>query len=374
MDNEIISNLTLSAQEQLVIQNEILQGKFGQPGNVFMTTRALSEAYQVSVVTAHKIMKGLCSAGYIKLQGKRYYLTHSELSDAENNQKNVIGLLIPQLNNEFYASLSEEVTNFARQNGYKVLILCASYQPDEEQRAINFLCSQKVAGIINCIPTPRENSHLYQSLPIPCVMLGHSLDKSKLSSVQVNSFTISQKVAQHLVEEGYQKFLYISTKNIPLENDIRFTGFRMELNRCGFELNTQDILRISFHSKADDELLTSVLLAQQEPVGVFCYHDLIAAQLYRICAKLGKPIPEAVGIVGFDDLSIASSLYPSLTTVQYRTSTMAEMAFNLLCAAIKSPDVPYDNYYIEPNLVIRKSSVRASGRPASGEECEAYVD
>ena len=60
--------------------------------------------------------------------------------------------------------------------------------------------------------------------------------------------------------------------------------------------------------------------------------------------------------MGFDDLSIATSLYPTLTTVQYRTETMAEMAVSLLIKKIKSSSAHYDNYYIEPNLVIRGSA------------------
>ena len=70
MTNEVFANLSRSAQEQYLIQDEILQGKYGQPGDVFMTTRALAELRQVSVVTAHNILTELCSAGYLQLRGK----------------------------------------------------------------------------------------------------------------------------------------------------------------------------------------------------------------------------------------------------------------------------------------------------------------
>jgi LacI family transcriptional regulator len=80
-----------------------------------------------------------------------------------------------------------------------------------------------------------------------------------------------------------------------------------------------------------------------------------------MCSLLNKKIPEDVGIVGFDDLSIASSLSPPLSTIQYRIASMADMTVNLLLASIRNPNEPYDNYYVEPNLVIRGSSV-LSGR------------
>lgn len=361
MNNEIFANLSRSAQEQYRIQEEILEGKFGRPGEPFMTTRALAELRQVSVVTAHNILSGLCSAGYLELRGKKYYLSHAKLMETHNSQTNIIGLMIPHLNNEFYSSLSDAVIETCRQKGYQVLVVSTSYSLAEEKKVLELMQHLNVAGIINCVPSPPENEVLYRNCPIPYISLGHGLDSCKKSSVQVNSFSISQRVARHLIDEGYRKFLYIGTKNLPLENDIRFMAFQMELKANGFLLETRNTLRISTDSQSDAGRLLQLLKNQTEPVGVFCYHDLIAVQMYRMCSLLNKKIPEDVGIVGFDDLSIASSLSPPLSTIQYRIASMADMTVNLLLASIRNPNEPYDNYYVEPNLVIRGSSV-LSGR------------
>lgn len=356
MTNEVFANLSRSAQEQYLIQDEILQGKYGQPGDVFMTTRALAELRQVSVVTAHNILTELCTAGYLELRGKKYFLSHAKLIEAHRAQTKIIGLMVPHLNNEFFSSLSDAVIEIFRQKGYEVLVLTTTYSPAEERKVFQLLLHISVAGIINCVPTPSENRYLYRNCPVPCVLLAHSLDNCKKSSVQVNSFTISQKVARHLLDEGYRNFLYIGTRNRSLESDIRFTGFQMELKQNGFDLDSRNTLQISTDSRTDNNRLMEILKRQNQPTGVFCYHDLIAAQLYRICKQIGKRIPEDVGIVGFDDLSVATTLSPPLTTVQYRIASMADMTVKLLLDCITAPNTPYDNYYVEPNLVIRASS------------------
>lgn len=353
MTEDVFASLSRSAQEQYLIQEDILLGKYGQPGDGFMTTRALAEQRQVSVVTAHNILTGLCAAGYLELRGKKYYLSHGRLIEDRNNRTKVIGMMVPHLNNEFFSSLADAVVATLRQKGYEVLVSSVSYSPEEERKVLQLLLSLPVAGIISCIPTLPENSPLYRNCPVPCVLLSHALDKSKRSSVQVNSFSISQKVAQHLVEEGYRRFLYIGTRNRPLDNDIRFTGFQMQLKQNGFHL---DALQVSSDSRADDGLLTQTLESISQSVGIFCYHDLIAAQVYRCCKSLGKRIPQDVGIVGFDDLSVATTLSPPLTTVQYRIGSMADMTVKLMLDSIQDPNTPYDNYYVEPNLVIRESS------------------
>lgn len=361
MNNDLFANLSRSAQEQYLIQEEILQGKFGHPGEVFMTTRALAELRQVSVVTAHNILTGLCAAGFLELRGKKYYLNHAKLMETHNSQTNIIGLMIPQLNNEFYSSLSDAVIETCRQKGYQVLVLSTSYSTAEEKRVLELMQHLNVAGIINCTPSPPESEVLYRNCPIPCIYLGHALENSKKTSVQVNSFSISQRVARHLIDEGYRKFLYIGTKNLPLESDIRFMAFQMELKANGFLLENRNTLRLSSDGRSDDGRLLQLIKNQDEPVGIFCYHDLLAVQVYRICNLLNKRIPEDVGVVGFDDLSIATSLSPPLTTIQYRIASMADMTVNMLLASIRSSNEPYDNYYVEPNLVIRGSSI-LSGR------------
>lgn len=152
---------------------------------------------------------------------------------------------------------------------------------------------------------------------------------------------------------GYRRFLYIGSRSRSLENDIRFTGFQMQLKQSGFDL---EALQVSSDSSADDVLLAHTLEGISQSVGIFCYHDLIAARVYRCCKSLGKRIPQDVGIVGFDDLSVATTLSPPLTTVQYRIGSMAEMTVKLMLDSIQDPNTPYDNYYVEPNLVIRGSS------------------
>lgn len=356
---------SLAERERHFLQQEILEGKYGQPGDHFMTTRALAELRQVSLVTAHHILTGLCAEGYLTLRGKKYILSHAPLLEKAQSQGKILGLLVPQVNNEFYSSLADMVIRLAKRNGYDVLLMSTAYSPQGEAHALQQLLKLAPAGIINCVPTPKENASLYADLAVPCVMLGHSLDDSKISSVQVNSFAICQKIAQHLLEENYKKFLYIGTRNLPLAGDIRYTAFRMELNRHGYPLEPRDVIQVSANRKSDDSLLIQFLEGRTEPTAVFCYHDLIAMQVYRICNSLGKRVPEDVGIVGFDDLA-ATSRYLSLTTVRYRVFTMAEMAMNLLLNSIKTPNAPYDNYYIEPSLVIRKSSTRSrceSARP-----------
>ena len=136
MTQEVFENLSRSAQERYLLQKEILSGKYGEPGLPFMTTRALANARQISVVTAHNILSELCDTGYLELRGKKYYLSHAKLMEDHYRHTNIIGMLVPQLNNEFFSSLCDTVVESFRQKGYEVLILNATYSAEEERKLI----------------------------------------------------------------------------------------------------------------------------------------------------------------------------------------------------------------------------------------------
>lgn len=86
-------------------------------------------------MTAHNILSELCDTGYLELRGKKYYLSHAKLMEDHYRHTNIIGMLVPQLNNEFFSSLCDTVVESFRQKGYEVLILNATYSAEEERQA-----------------------------------------------------------------------------------------------------------------------------------------------------------------------------------------------------------------------------------------------
>ncbi len=352
----IFSNLSRSAQEFCLLQDEILQGEFGSPGDPFITTRELADRQQISIMTAHNVLKQLCAAGFLELRGKKYFLSYKNLIEAHFIQKKIIGFIVPSLSNEFYASLSDAVIRAFYAKGYRVLVLSNNFSSEEERKIFSLFAHLSVAGIISSVPTSPENFSLYRECNIPCVLLAQSMDNCKLSSVQVNSFAVSQKVARHLIQEGYRNFLYIGSKNLSLNRDARFIGYSTELKHKRYQLDAKHVLRLSVTSRNDEKFILKLIHQQKEPTGIFCFHDLIASKLYQICSAIDRHIPDDVGIVGFDDLSFSRTLSPPLTTVQYRIASMTEMASNLLIEKIKNPKTSYDNYYVEPSLIVRESS------------------
>lgn len=357
MEDSVISRLPRSIQEQCLLEKEIIEGRFGEPGSPFVSTRELADMRGVSLVTAQRVLVGLREKGLVELNGKKYVLSHQPHVLKKEKFNKIIGLHLTNIANPFFCALADAVERSAAKKGYTVLIVGSSYKLEREKNAMDIFDNIKVAGVLSC-PGINENSiSIYTDYNIPHIFLGRESNIGNGQSVLVNNYPAARKVAEHFTSMGYKSFAYVGPKELIDTDDMRFTGFRDCLFKAGFELSDENNIRISVQDiTGTAQIMSEFLAAQKEPIGIFCYHDLLAAEVMRACYKKGLVIPDQVGIVGFDNLPIASSLVPTLTTVGYRVEEMADMAVQLLVERISGGASKSINYYIEPSLIIRGST------------------
>lgn len=350
-------------KEAELIEREIKSGKFGMPGQSFMATRELAKIRKVSLVTAQKILVELRRKNLVELCGKKYYLTHgrlpnkSSLKKKKTSEHKLIGLHITNLESQFFASLARAVEVCAKAEGYRVLISSSSYKYEEEKEILDMFRNLGVWGVLSCPGTSENIKAIYESYPLPCVFLGRKPDGITAEGVLANNYPAAKSIASHFISKGFKNFGYLGLEELPLGDDLRLTGFIDGLLRDGFVLEEKNILRVKGDNiKGSFAKVEGFLRNLQKPAGIFCFHDLLAVSLLKICGKMKINVPETIAIAGFDDLPIASHTVPPLTSVSYRVDEMAQMAFRLLLNQITSGKENNTNYYVEPSLMIRGSS------------------
>jgi LacI family transcriptional regulator len=98
-----------------------------------------------------------------------------------------------------------------------------------------------------------------------------------------------------------------------------------------------------------------LLRAARPPTAVFALSDTLAYGVYEACAELGRDIPVAVSVVGFDDHPVSALLRPPLTAVGWDTERAAAAAAAMLNDLIQERP-PGNPVTIEPRLVVREST------------------
>lgn len=346
---------------------EIAGGAFGGSGERFLSVRKLSETYGVSLVTAQRVIKQLNDAGVITLFGKAYFITTGKIAptsslqnrfDSNRRTEQLIGIHIPKINNPFFSALLNEVTKAVYKRGFTPVILCSDQDPQRERNVLETFIAMGVTGVISCPNNGELLLNRYKNYPLPLVYLANRFFGEGRDFAMVDDSASARHVAHHLIDMEYRHYMYIGLENAR-KTDIRCKAFTDTLKDEGETVPDENIIYIPDNEDFTIPYSVSHLIqSSPKPLGIFCFHDMIAVQVILLCEKLGLHIPQDIGVVGFDDLPIAKQCRPKLTSIAYRFDKMAEAAADLLMHKIDAKPGgkirPLD--YVNHSLKIRDSS------------------
>lgn len=376
MNAALINQLPKALRVKEELKKDILSGKFGVPGDYFISVRAIADTRGVSLKTAQRIMMLLKEDGFVVLKGNKHELADtSRLAHQQSNVKdNLIGLVVTNLENPFFAILAKEVELAAGRAGFKLMMASSNYDFQREKEIIGMFQNAGVAGIIICPVQDDQSVPYYAALHTPYILVGRRPDGSEADAVLVHNFNAGRMVANHFVSNHYRNFGYFGLNQF--HPNPRFSGYITELEELGYGVKPENIVKAD-PKNFDDATpeLKKMLTRAAKPVAIFCFHDLLAAKLLRVCRELKLKIPDDVGICGFDNLPVASAMMPSLTTVAYPISDMAQIAVERLKRKISNEDNSKQfSCFLEPNLVIRESTedIEAKKHPEFATHDYAY--
>lgn len=346
-----------------MLEKEIASGVHGVSGSRFMSVRDIAAHTGCSYVTAVKAAAWLKNRFVIRQEGAKSYITagrcarESELEELlEKRRRPCLGILLPSAGNSFYMSMFECLRKELLSRGFELYAAVHASDTEAERRQLDMMVDMGMSGVLFFSHREFDNHRAFESCPIPVVCLGRDIRGFARSIVSVNNFDVGRLAAQHLMEKGYTRFGYVGLRQAHFMKDMRLKGFVHTLKANGYVLKEESIVQLDTAEEENEGRLCSFLKSVEEPMGIFCYHDLLAVSCAKACNALGKRIAQDVGVIGCDDLPIASTTQPSLTTVHYPYARIAEMAVNILMAELEGGASLVRNVTMNPRIIQRDST------------------
>jgi LacI family transcriptional regulator len=290
----------------------------------------------------------------------------------KTNRSKIIGLLIPSITNPFFPSIAQGVEVIAVTNGYNVF-LCNTFRDQvKEENYIETLISKQVDGII--VASSLHNPLILQEARkrmIPIVTFDRRLGNDSFESVQFDNVKGGEMAVNYLLSLGHRNIGFIMTLMSTTSNSDRLTGYKLAHEKAGIAVNPNYIRNDEYQIKGDQSSiyemtiglkLASELLAEcPEVTAIFAVNDSIALGALRL-VKMGIKIPEDLSVIGFDNISLAEMVTPSLTTIVQPAFEMGQQAAQLLIAKLMKSknDGKSSNHPLEfvPKLIMRDSCTR----------------
>ena len=262
----------------------------------------------------------------------------------------LLGVLVTDISNGFFADLAKEIEAEARKQGYSIILFKSDYNPRNEQEYLDVVRRYRVDGVL-AVPI-RETSEEWRryagKLDVPIVTVTRRAEG--LDSVYVDHGQAGAMVAGHLLERDFRRFLFIGK-----DYDGKYVGFRQALTERGFGAHTSNVVY------QDDGQLNWALedwLRQGRGRGaVFAGNDIYALRVLDALRRLGVSVPEEVGVIGFDDTDLGRYLNPRLSSVSQPIARMAQDAVSRLLDRIQYPGHREAlDHPLPARLVIREST------------------
>lgn len=285
------------------------------------------------------------------------YLPNALAKGLKSMTTEVIGIIISDLRNPFWAAVLDGIERTSRALGYKIMICNSCNDATLEERHIKELRNKKVDGII-INPNPR-NQAIFASLVedhYPIVALNRKIEGISVHTVSVNNVKGAFMATEHLIRLGRKRIALIVYPPERVSPRLeRIEGYLQALNQYDIEINDLLIRIIEDKPQYAKQAALQMLSGPERPDAIFSTNNLMSLEILEGIKELGLRIPEDVSFIGYDETVWSRLVDPPLTIVKQPAYEMGEAAARSLISQIRSRSSEGTSYLMEPSLVVRKS-------------------
>lgn len=313
----------------------------------------------VSTATVSRVLSGV---GYVSDRSRKSVesaiaelnYTPSQVARSLREQRSpIIGLIVTDIKNPYYPELVSSVETSLTKLGYSMILCNTEDDSDREINYLNFLTSQRADGIIICTSGLfQRHQKKIESMGTNIVLADFRAPDTKFPTVTSDDYVGGQLVGKHLKECGYPRIVYLGIPQEHKDGAHRYEGLKAG---CG-SIPTH-YFDIDETTQSQEELTKRIIKEVPTPFAVFAHNDMVAISTMHTLTSMGVNVPNDVGVVGYDDIAIASMVNPELTTVKHHHKELGQQAVALLDQMIQGKK-PNKNYEVELELVVRKSTTK----------------
>lgn len=260
------------------------------------------------------------------------YVTNMAARSLRSSRSRTVGLIIPDISNEWFSQVVLEIEKSFFEEGYSVFICNTSASEEKEARYFRLLDSKMVDGIICISGQPSiPVDAISRSIPIICIDRKPETD-SDICYVESDHFQGGYLATSALIEHGCRRIVMVSRHHELSPSLSRYKGYLQALADHGIAPDERLHVEIEADVAAGTGTRNAMdaLLAQGVPFdGVFATNDSRAFQVISSLLANGINVPRDVKVIGFDDTLIASACRPSITTIHQDVHALAQAARDL---------------------------------------------
>jgi DNA-binding LacI/PurR family transcriptional regulator len=277
----------------------------------------------------------------------------------------LLGAIVRDITDLFFGTAIEALSTEARGRGYSVVLGHAARRVDEAL-ALTAVLEARHCDAVILLGDFTDEPLLVKDLraaPLPTVAVWHGSQLRDFPSVSVDNVAGITAALTHLSELGHRRIAFVGGEYLGdiRERQATFEQFHRDL---GVRIPPEYVKHVENTTGGGQAAFADLFAGAVPPTAIVAATDVLAIGIVFAAQSRGMPVPEALSVVGFDDVPLASATFPGLTTVRMPVAEMVAAALEIAITA--SPGEGGRAAVFTPELIVRHSTGPPPSSSVSG--------
>lgn len=335
-----------------------------------ITLKELAAILELSQSTVSRIVNGAAAAHRIAQETQERVLHAAALYGYSANtvarslrQKRTytIGVIVPEISEGYSTAVLSGIEDELLKDGFFYFVVSHRHRTDLLEGYPRMMLARSVEGII-AVDTPLE-----QELPVPLVSVSGHKRRSGVINIELHHEQAAHLALEHLQSLGHTRIAFIKGQEFSSDTNQRWQAIVDMAKTLGIAMEPRLMVQLQGPEPGPGPGLevTRELLRTGLPfTAIFAFNDVTAIGAILALREAGLKVPRDVSVLGFDDVLIASTNNPPLTTIHQPLRAMGQAAATTLLGLIRN-EIPKPHpsvITVYPKLVVRASTGSVASR------------
>ena len=310
--------------------------------SVSTVSRVINEKDRVSDETRRRVLEAVEELNYRPNEIARSLRKRNSMT---------IGVIVPDLSNNFFNLLTKGATMVAKDNNYLTILCNSDYDQKMEQDYMNLLIQKQVDGVI--LATVSKEKKYFQNIinrRHPVVFVDNLPDEElKYNYVTIDNEKASYDLTNHLIQRGYKE-IAILTGNLHETSAVkRLRGWKNAMTSHGLSINEKFIGIGDFQIESGYKMMMAMLNRKKRPHAVLAANNYLAYGAIKAAQAKGLSVPGDLYVVCFDAVDNTGLMNIKIPSIIQPAQKIGEVAADTLINRMKNKNFSvYDNIILEP--------------------------
>ncbi len=270
--------------------------------SVSTVSKALNNDATISSYTSERVKALARELNYVPNEAARHF---------KLNRTFTLGLIVPDILDQYYAFAANGVEAGAEEKGYHVMLAQSREDEQKEERIIDLMIRNRVDGVVAAISKTRTDMAPYQkllSIGIPVVCIGREPAAPQFDFVSSDNIEGGRLATEFLISQGHRNIAHLRGPEGMRTGEARYQGYRLALEQHNISLREELVEVVDFTRENTDAALARMLALETPPTAVFAFKNYVALDGIAYLKKYHPHLVDKMAFTGFGNLPILSYL------------------------------------------------------------------